>query len=487
MATDPLTYEIGIDLGNDGTWAGADIVTSDVRAVPHMRYSRGRDQLRQLSPPTAGACSFALANDANQWDTTSSLAPRLPIRIRATEGVTTRTVWQGDLLASQQMPNHGDQRTDITGIGKLARLTRQKGFSTQLYQNVTTGTALGHILDAVGFPAGQRDLDAGITQLDWWWLDENETVWSAIAALLASEGRAYLYESGDGNIVYRDRHSRVTDTASVTAQAHFRGVTTEPIFSSISYDDGLRDVVNEATMLRKDRTAASSAAIWTHSGNLIVAASGTVTIKIRQSDGDPFTSAVSPLVADTDYTVVSGGVGSATLDRTSGSSATLTITADGTDNLELSGLQVRAQSVDVAATESITNSLDASTSITAYGLKEWTGTPRAEMTRGRAQELTNAIVSWHQNGIPTLRMTVHGNRHTTAMTNTQTRDIGDRIQVTETRMALTADEYWIEHIAHEVARGRLHTTTFGCESADEAGNAFIIGTHALDDPEVLWF
>lgn len=482
--TDPNTYEVGIDLGNDGTWSGADLVEADVVAREHLEYSFGRDQVRLLSPPQAGVCRFALANDANQWDTSSALAPRLPIRIRVTQaGPTTRVAWIGDLEQATQRPNIYEQMTVIDCVGKLARLTRNRGHSTQVYTDITTGTAIQRVMEAAGLAAADFNIaDTGQTSMAYWWLDEQETPWSAIQRILDTEGRAYLVEEPTtGAITFRDRHSRFLDSNSTSVQSTLRGSTTEPIFSSFEYDDGVRDIINQATMVRRVRTAQTLAAIWTHDGNFTAAPGSSTAIKVRMTSSNPFTAAVSPLVADTDYTIVSGTVSSATLDRTSGSSATLTIVAGGTGVLELSGLQVRGQELAVTTEESFTNTIDASASITANGIREWAGNPRAEISAVDAQDLVNGLVSAHLGGRPRATVTLHGRRATDTMTAALTRNVGDRVALHETRSALAGTEFWIEHVRHIVRPGRDHVTTFGMERAD-AANYWILGTDSIGTP-----
>jgi hypothetical protein len=60
--------------------------------------------------------------------------------------------------------------TEIPSIGTLSRLVGQR-VSTALYETITVDVAIGHLLDAAGWPAGERVIAVSTTVLEWWWVD----------------------------------------------------------------------------------------------------------------------------------------------------------------------------------------------------------------------------------------------------------------------------------------------------------------------------
>lgn len=462
------TYLIEIDWNNDGSFAGAnDDVTADVRAAPGLSMTRGRDGIRQLSPPNAGQLDAELDNQSRDYSYENSssplvgdLLPGRPIRVRATYSSTTYNLWRGFLDDLLQHPEPMRLSVGIPSLGPLSKLAG-KTVSTALYSSITTDVAIGHILDAVGWPAGDRVLDTGKTTLDWWWLQEQDA-FEAARQLLNTEGPgAALYEDGQGRIVFESRHYRITTTRSNTSQATFSDTTTEPILQMpFEYNPGLKDIINVSEMTVKVRSAKATATVWSLGSAVTLGANETR--QFRAYSSDPFQSAITPVNA-TDYTVTAGSISSVSLDRTSGQSVTISLTA-GTSGATVTGLQLRADPVTTDNTSVITNTVSAASSITAFGRQVWAGSTRAEIPVNTAQDLVNAIVGRYQDPRPIVVITV-SNANATRFVQCLTREISDRITVVEGQTGANAP-YWIEHIAHAIRQGGMyHETRFGCEKA----------------------
>ena len=472
------TYGVAIDLTNDLDYLDAnEDVTANVLSRVGFRTVRGADMSRPLLVPRAGEAAYELRNDAAQYSI-GTISAGDPTRIQATFASVTYTLFEGEIDRATQYPEDTRRSVGVVAQGVLTQLVGKK-VSTALYSELTTDVAIRHLLDAAGFPAADRALDVGKTTLAWWWLDE-EDAFTALLALVNTEGPgATLYESGKV-LTFKDRHHRIEDTASTAIQTTFRGTGTEPLHSApFAYDDGLKNVVNRCTVTVKRREAAALAAIWSLGIDAVLSASEVRTYTIRTSDGDPFTAALDP-VAGTDYTLGAGSVSSATLSRTSGGNATLTITA-GAGGCTLLGLQVRAQAVDVTNTTTITDTIAATASQTQYGLQTFTLPIRAEITDVFAQAYANWVVDWFKNGRPTVSITVN-NGTDSRLTAALARTMSDRIRVIESRSGLDA-EFWIDRIEHR-ARGLMHETTFGAEQAPST-DYFQIDTDALDGAAIL--
>lgn len=484
MATATYVAEIGWNNDSDFSDTG-EVVTSRVRARQGIRLERGRDQLRALAPPMAGRCDFTLDNRSRDYSPEyasgplyGNLLPGRPVRVRTT-APSAATLWRGFLDDLPQHPARLERMVDAPSLGPLSRLRGVK-VSTQLYTNITTGVALGHLLTAAGWPLADRTIDTGQTDLLFWWCDEDDAFEMA-ATLLRTEGPgATLYESGDGKIVFEDRHYRLTETRSTTSQATFRDSGAEPLMSGFAYQPHLRDIINAATLTVTARTGEADAVVWQLGGTLSLGASQSITLLARSSD--PFAGATTP-VAGTDYTVLAGGVASVSLSRTSGASTLVTVTATAS-GATIVDLQLRATSYAGAETR-LTNTVDASASIAKYGLRPYQAAIWPEVVPDFAIDTCNVLVQQYQEPRATVRVELNS-AQSARLTQILTREISDRVTVVEAQTGLNADCF-IEHIAHEVGlAGRLHRTVFGMEKTT-AGTLLVVDSAdaVADDPDAI--
>jgi len=438
-----------------------------VRSDPGINTVRGRDQIRSLAPPMAGSASCDVDNQARNFspENTSSplygnLIPGRKVQIQAAYGGTVYYLFTGYLDDIPQHPERSRRSVSLPSLGTLSRLANKR-VSTALYSSITTDVALGHLLDAAGWPAADRVLDTGKTTLDWWWL-QDEDAFSAAVTLLNTEGPgASLYEDGQGRIVFESRTYRMTTARSTVSQATISDTGAEPLFSeSFAYNPGLKDIINVAEVTIVTRSAAPESSFWQLGQAITLAANETQ--KFVASSSEPFMAAVTP-TSPTDYAVTSGSVASLTMDRASGQSCTITLTA-GPSGAVLTGLQLRAQLVTVDTTTIAANTVDATSSIANYGRQVYTLSTRQEIPLETARDLVNALVGRYQDPRPTVTITVN-NGTSDRMAQILTREISDRITIVEAQTGVNHD-YWIERIEHHVDEAGLsHSVRFGCEKA----------------------
>ena len=427
------TGRIEVDFSKDGFGDAGDDVSADAHYRDYViSCERGVAQMRALSAVEAGQGYAVLNNNAGTYDPGSSLVRGLPFRWTAHYLGLDYKMHTGTL---QTPVVHGDSLEEVVELHSLGALSQLVGvrISTALYTGITTDVAIGHILDAAGFSATDRDLDTGQTTLTWWWVDPQETAdaFDALMEVVTAEGiGAAIYEAGDGTIRFRNRYHLLYDARSSAIHKIYRDLGVFPRHSKPAQgeflEDSIQNVVNEASMIHRVRTAKSLDVLWPGETPLSFASGEVKKYTIRHVDGHPFTAAVAP-VLDTDYTVTAGGITSAVLDRTSGAEATLTITA-ATGGATITGLQVRAQIVTVDSETIVTNTIDASVSITANGQQTKPRATRSEISLDDAQNSMNGIVAWYQNGRKTLRFMAENmdDRNTVALLDA---DLGDKIRV----------------------------------------------------------
>jgi hypothetical protein len=481
-----------IDFDDNGLFTGTgEDVSARVRTKPGIRCSRGRDQIRALAPPAVGAASFDLDNRSRDYSTENGssplvgkLVPGHRVRIQANDG-TLRNVWRGFNADFPQHPQRTEKSVSVPCLGPLSFLQGKRP-STPLYADIRTDTALGLLLDAVGWPAGDRTLDTGQTTLLYWWLDGQTDALAMAVKLLNSEGPgASLYESGDGKIVFESRHYRLLTARSTTSQATFGDAATEPKHSpdGFGYEPGLKDVIGTASVSINRRTLAGVAVVWSFGEALRLAASEVRTFRVQSSD--PLSGVITP-AAGTDYTLVSGAVTPA-LDRTGGAIVSLTLTA-GAAGATLTGLQLRADKLTATA-ETVTDQIAAST---IQGAKDYTLDLWPEIAHNQAQDIADLIATAYGTPRPTVTIALK-NANASRLTQMLTREVSDRVTVNESQTGLAA-ACFVERVEHIVTEaGRFQTTLLGLEKISAAmyptNVVTIDGTagNGIDSAATIWY
>lgn len=458
------TYRLLVDWAGNGFSGPADDVTArtlDQRAPLAVRY--GRDQTRRTSPVSPGELSFELDNRSRDYSPDNSgsplagyVAPGRPVQLQATSGASTVSLYTGYLDDFNLKPGINERSVPATCIDALGRL-RGVSVTTSLHTAIRTGAAIGHLLDAVGWPATARDLDLGASYLPYWWLDEADA-FDALMQLVDSEGPAALVtvDSG-GRIVFRDRHHRLTRSASLAAQGTWRSSGAEPVVSDpVTYNHGWKEIVNSVTVEVPLRTISQGLSqVWSTQGQITVTAGAPATITARSSS--PFTGAVTPQQG-VDFQLLSGSV-SASISRTAGQSTTITLTSAGGAVIQDLALRALAiQSTSVAVTVEDQQSID------RYGRRSY---QEARLpvwaSQYDAQAILTLIVAQRAERLPTVTVTMRGAGHALRLAECLGRNLSDRIHLTESLTGLDADCF-IEQISHSIGQGgREHVTTFGLE------------------------
>jgi hypothetical protein len=462
-----VTFKAYVDWNNDGDFAdtGEDVTQRvlDGRTPLAIRY--GRDQARALSPISGGTANFELNNISRDYspDNASSplngsVLPGRPVLIQGTLAATTYTVFYGQLDDFTVKPDINDRSIDVSCIDALGRLKGQL-VSTGVLQGVRTGDAVNALLDAAGVASTARDVDTGASLLPYWWLD-NEDAFDALLALVTSEGApALVTVDTAGRIVFRSRHHRLLRTASTTVQSTWRSSGgTEPLISSpAAYNHGWKEIVNSVTFQMPMRQTSPPGVVWSTTGTISLTAGEARDLAVTGTS--PFINAITPTDGN-DFTTLSGLV-TVTLSNTSGASITMRLTADPGGPATITGLQLRAWAVTTLATQVVTVTDPAS--VAKYGIRSLTEdlTP-TWATVYDAQAIGEIIIGRRGDRVPTVSVTMVG-ANATRQTQQLTRNLSDRVHVTETHSGLDSDCF-IEQIAPTIGQGGLaFSTTFGLE------------------------
>lgn len=471
MPTPPAAYRFYVDWNNDADYGDTgEEVTSRVYATERIYSVRGRDQIRQLAPPMAGSSAYTLDNTSKDYSPENgsspiagNLRPGRRNKCVAAYGGSDYPVFMTLVEDLPQHPAFSVKTVDVPGIGTLSRL-RGTGsgsrVSTALYANILTSTAIGYVLDAIGWPAGERVIDTGKTTLAWWWLDD-EDAFTAILDLLNSEGPgAAIYEDRQGRFVFESRHYRLVTGRSTTAQGTFSDSGAEPWRGEIDYNPGLRSIVNACAVTAITRSAKATDVVWELGASLALAAGQTR--YLVATSADPFQNAIAP-VGGTDYTVVSGSIASATLDRTSGARVTLAVTA-GAAGATISGLQLRADPVTVDTSTTVSESVDVTASRAEFGRRDYPLRVRQEIDYNTLQDFCNAVVNYYKSPRPTITIPLVGVTDA-ILSQILAREISDRVAIVDAQTVINGEAH-VERIEDDLdlAYGE-HRQLLGCEKA----------------------
>lgn len=519
MTSTVPTFGFYIDWASNGEFSGpGENVTSRVLAAAGLSVSYGRDQARALSPPKPGTAAFTLSNVSRDYspDNTASpltgrIAPGKPVLITVTQNGVTSNLYQGFLDDFTIGPNRDTRNLTVTCLDVLARF-QQVTLSTELHFTVRTGAAIGLILDEIGWPAAARDIDSGASTFRWWWEDGTDGL-TALAKVLAAEGPPALYfMSADGKFTFRDRHHRFLDTPSLTSQVTFSNGSladdaTHATYSQPSeYDFGWRDIVNTVNVTCDERSpqpgppvfvwqdsAGPNAGDGTDSIRATYAVPANSAIQVSARASDPFTSAV---FTTSNYLLLSGTV-TTSLSRTSGQSAVISITDTSGGGSVVANLSITGVPVTVASSRPVTAQDTASAA--AYGIRGLpSGIDLTQVAAEDAAAVAAIYLARYAQRRPIITIPV-ASASSYRLTQQTTRDLSDRVTITDTETGFTGDCH-IEQITHNTsASGRVLFTTFGCEQApgsaatpftfNDASLGFNNGQFAatgVDDPATLF-
>ncbi len=495
------TYRMLIDWkGNGFADTAVDDVTArtlDQRTAIAAQY--GHDQARQFSPISPGQLHLELNNVSRDYSPENAASPLsgfvLPgrhVQLQATVGVTTTTLYDGYTDTVDIRPGINERSMQVGCVDALGRL-RGVQVTTPLYQGLRTGDAVSLLLDAAGWSSTARDLDVGATYMPYWWLD-NADAYQALMDLVNSEGSpALVTVDGQGRIVFKDRHHRLTDSASLTAQATWRSSGVEPCLSDpITYNHGWAEIVNAVSVeVPLRQVDPNLSAVWSTQGLLTVVAGVDLTLTATASTA--FTGAVVP-EQDTDYVLQSGTL-AITLSQTSGQSTVITLSSAG--GAIIQDLQLRAYPIDSTG---ITVTVEDSSSVAQFGPK----TIESSLLPVWANQydvfaILSLLIAKRAGRLPTLQVTMRGAGNALRLAECLGRNLSDRVHITESLTGLDSDCF-IEQIAHVVDQGGAqHVTTFGVEKVpplvtnpftfDVSGEGFDQGLFAgggLDNPATMF-
>lgn len=459
-----MTLKVEVDWDKTGFGTFGDDVSAYVRPrIDPLTAQYGRDQSTALAPTVSGSGGLTLDNRSRIFSSRNSASPLFglmkparPVRITRTIGGNTYTLFTGHTDDNPINPDTSAKTVTLSMVDSLADL-RGQNVSTGLYRDIRTGDAIGHILDACEWPDNLRDLDLGATVMPWWWEDGTDAL-NAIEKIISAEGPPALLTMGPaGEIVFRDRHHRLTRAEALTSQSTWRAVAgPEPIMQrQFDHDEAWRNIVNTGTASIDIRQPQPFGVVWTADTTISLSA-GQQTL-ITAAGSDPFYSAITP-VDGIDFRTLTGSVEVALL-RTSGISAPIQLTAVGGAST-IAGLQLRARPVPVIRTVQV--SASDRQSIADYNPRSFPG-DLSLCGVGDARAVLQTAISQRAQPLPIVQVRFLV-RDPVKAALLLSRDLSDRVTVVEPE-TVTNGDFYIESIQHDLTGEEDHSMTFGLEAA----------------------
>ena len=247
--------------------------------VKSFSCDRGRSTVQTEYP--AGTATLVLKNVDGRFypfDTGSPYSPNVrvatPIRVRTTHAATTRPLFRGHVADwGNPYPTDADELTDVALIENGERLARKR--ITATLPAASTDDRIGDVLDAAGWPAARRDLDAGVADL--LAIDADTDALTLIRDAAKTEsGDLFFTAAGDVRFT-----NRLFASGGISPAATFgpAGADLTYIDVSVDYNDDL--LFNEATI------GAAGGVVATYSDATSVANYGPVTFEFSADTMPP--------------------------------------------------------------------------------------------------------------------------------------------------------------------------------------------------------
>lgn len=501
MATGTYVLEIAWD-GSTSTFTatGANVTARTFR----VEFTRGRGESSQLTGRSiAGNLQAVLNNesgDYNSYNSTGplsgSLLPGRLVQFRAT-GPTAGTLWTGYIDKIIPGPSiKGRDTAVIEAHGPLGRLN-QKELSLPHTSSIDTGTAVALILTEAGWPSGGsfRDLDAGKTTIVRHWEDRRRTM-EALRRVEETEA-GFIRESGKGQIVFENRHRRLTSPYT-TSQAIFTDSSTGTlVYQGIEQEDPLPFLFNDFQTMVNRFTTGSTGTLW------ILSETGTASPIIHPSSTRTFfapypnpTSTLNSIgvvtwitpTATTDWNIFTDQAatgtnlnGSSTIAVTSFvNSLKITLTNNSTSVGYVTKLQ--AQGIPLLKSDPVVIRTEDVDSGTRYGERTFSSRAGFVPSTDEAKDWGDWHVALYKDPTPRLRMSYVANKDNAHLTQAILREVSDRITVvaTGTRNNLGINrDFFIERVHHVIEADRTHRVTYYLSEAEQFSDAWTLDVSNL--------
>lgn len=436
--------------------------------------SRGRDYASQLTGrSSAGQCSLVLRNIDGKYSSFNTASPLFGLikpRRRVRISFESSVIWAGFLDRIE--PQTGSLPTaTLYAYGALATLAGPNAkVNPPAMQDLFTGEVIEEVLDAAGWPAGDRDIDLGEVQTGHVYWEEVEAL-TAIREMEDTE-QGFVFEDLDWGIGYRKRDDRlINDTVSAATLS-------DEIAASLHYltaeqSDPLREIFNEVVIEVQPHVVGELDVLWTLTGETLTLPAGESRQYIATTNAAYVQSWTTPVVGtDIVQTGVANGDIGVAVTKTA-RTMFITVTNNHGSAAAVFTL-IQARGVPVTRPDSYKVSAADATSQAEYLKRSYPFPSNWYANAASAQASADYIVYRHKDPRPLLSVAFTA-FNAALLSEAVTRDLSDRVTVvaTELHTMLGIDQdFHIEAIRHHYSVPGLLETSFDLSpAADGLGGA----------------
>lgn len=482
-----------------GSWLS---LTADVLRDAGISIQRGLDGGRpEDRVAQTGTCQFELRNDAknsgsklgyyspDHTNVRSGWTLGAKVRVKLTDPTTSTvyTVFIGRIDAIDPVPGQYRERRVrvtvvdwfdeaarwfLTGLGQQVSQRADQLLTTMLAQMPTQP-------EATSFDTGRDAYPYAFDRAS----ESNTSALEELARVAASE-LGYIFLKGDGTLRFENRHSRVLDT---TVDATF----TDASMVELQLASSRNDIINTVRVTVWPRIVdASPTTLLYEQQNPIYIGTGETRVLIGPyrdpSTGDTCGGVdMQPLVSGTDYRLNTNSDGTGT-DLTASATVTVNFGPAGARFSVTNGsgsngyiTVLRAIGKGVYANASVTLEATDATSKSTYGER----VSSIDMPYQASADIGQAAATWLKDAYkdPSSRckaITIMGST-TALVTQGLSRDISDRIKISETVTGLSNDEFFIQSVRQDVLPSGHLRVSWGLSPAPAAATYWILGTTTL--------
>lgn len=469
---------------------------TDVMAIECMR---GADHASQLTgEATAGRLSAVLRNLAGDYSPLNSSSPLagniLPgrrVRLRV-HGPTAGTLWTGFLDRIEPHVVVGPFNTaTLYASGPLIKLSGQNSkVNPPAMADADTGEIIDAILDAAGFPAGDRQIDTDGIELRRWYV-EDKVALDAIHEIEETEG-GFFYEGTAWDVAFETRYHRFLN--NLVSQATFSDAPAATLsYEEIEESDVLREIFNYFEATVQPYALGALAVLWTLNGEspvLVAGESRTYIAKATSLDGSQVAvvDAWTTPVVGTDITqagVSNGDIGVSVAKKARSMEITIT---NNHGSAAATLTLVQARGVPVLAQDPFKISAADATSQTAYGKRSFPLPSPWYPNAAHAEGAANFYIDQYKDPQAFLSLAFTASKSDDLLEQAVTRTISDRLTVEAENAALLGinQDFHIESIYHRIAPGPLHQVRYELSPAEADPGWWVLGvSDDLDTDTVL--
>lgn len=457
---------------------------------------RGKEQLRPFQPPAVGTAKLLLRNLGGRYSNAATgltKGKRVTLQSTASDSSVLQSLWSGEIDTVTQDPSIGVQSASVTLRGPMARLQESTiALYTPVYEFIRIDQAIQIVLVAANIPFSAFTLQTSSVALRWFWLS-GQNPWAVLQQLVATEGPGgRLFEAANGTIVFHSRATASVDVTSVTdTRIMFYGESGHTgsggqiaiPYTAISYDDGVKDLVNYAEVpIQNYAWDGAPSTIWSYAaGVLVVSAYGSVTLTADLSSpacelAFNYTIQLGSFKVDSNgFTVYPA------LSASSGSRINITVYG-GSSGVQLVGVGLTGRTLVSTTANVMVSNANTTLSKQRFGVRSYSVGTWPAISSADGQVLADWAATAFATGRPTVSVTVlvplgYQPSSLDWYGRLLSAELGDRVSINEKNIPLASD-FTIEAIDVSLEGPKLRIT-FHCErvvgfaGSTFAGSTFI--------------